>query len=428
LKHHLAGTRFNVEPCSKVPDEVRAMFLKLLNCQEEESDAKKRKLDQIVNGSQEQNAPAENDQGQDGDQLANTRKSQTTVNQFYKKQEREEVCIQICRFFYTSAISFNGVKNPEFIKMVQMIGQYGKNLKPPSYHEIRVKYLKLEVQRTMNLVAEFKEWKKKGCTIMSDAWTDRKRRSICNFLVNSPKGTVYLASVDTSDISKTADKVFAMLDDVVEIVGEDNVVQIVTDNAANYKAAGDLLMEKRKKLFWTPCAAHCIDLVLEDFEKKINMHTTTITKGWKICTYIYSRTLPLSWLREFTKGRELIRPAITRFATAYLTLGCLHELKGALVNMFSSNKWRGSKFAATKEGKEIQQIVLDSRSFWPNVALCLKAALPLIRVLRLVDSDEKPAMPFIFDEMTHAKEQIKHNFGNVKKRYITYSCFTLSMV
>jgi hypothetical protein len=66
--------------------------------------------------------------------------------------------------------------------------------------------------------------------------------------VNSPKGTVFLASVDTSDISKTADKVCAMLDDVVEIVGEDNVVQIVTDNAANYKAAGDLLMEKRKKV------------------------------------------------------------------------------------------------------------------------------------------------------------------------------------
>jgi hypothetical protein len=28
LKHHLAGTRFNVEPCSKVPDDVRLMFLK----------------------------------------------------------------------------------------------------------------------------------------------------------------------------------------------------------------------------------------------------------------------------------------------------------------------------------------------------------------------------------------------------------------
>ena len=38
-----------------------------------------------------------------------------------------------------------------------------------------------------------------------------------------------------------------MLDDIIEEVGEDNVVQIGTDNATNYKAAGELLMEKRKK-------------------------------------------------------------------------------------------------------------------------------------------------------------------------------------
>ncbi|RVW89461.1 hypothetical protein CK203_046848 [Vitis vinifera] len=47
-------------------------------------------------------------------------------------------------------------------------------------------------------------------------------------------------------------------------VGEENVVQVVTDNEASFKAAGMLLMEKRKHLFWSPCAAHCIDLMLED--------------------------------------------------------------------------------------------------------------------------------------------------------------------
>jgi hypothetical protein len=40
---------------------------------------------------------------------------------------------------------------------VQLIELYGKNLNPPSYHEIRIKYLKLEVQRTMKLVAEIKK-------------------------------------------------------------------------------------------------------------------------------------------------------------------------------------------------------------------------------------------------------------------------------
>jgi len=37
-----------------------------------------------------------------------------------------------------------------------------------------------------------------------------------------------------------------MIDDIVEEVGENNVIQVVTDNAANYKAVGELLMQKRK--------------------------------------------------------------------------------------------------------------------------------------------------------------------------------------
>ena len=103
------------------------------------------------------------------------------------------------------------------------------------------------MSKTNLMLEEYKEeWKRTGCTIMSDGWTDKKRRSICNFLVNSPKGTVFLYSLDTSNISKTADKVFKMLDDVVEYVGEVNIVQVVTDNAANFKAAGDLLMQKRE--------------------------------------------------------------------------------------------------------------------------------------------------------------------------------------
>jgi len=38
------------------------------------------------------------------------------------------------------------------------------------------------------------------------------------FLVNSPKGTIFLKSIDASNISKTTDKIFKMMDDVVEEV------------------------------------------------------------------------------------------------------------------------------------------------------------------------------------------------------------------
>jgi len=49
-----------------------------------------------------------------------------------------------------------------------------------------------------------------------------------------------------------------MLDDVVELVGEENVVQVVTDNAANFKAAGELLMQKKGAFVLDPmcCTRH----------------------------------------------------------------------------------------------------------------------------------------------------------------------------
>jgi len=206
-----------------------------------------------------------------------------------------------------------------------------------------------------------------------------------------------------------------MLDDAVEFVGEENVVQVVTDNAANFKAAGELLMRKRERLYWTPCAAHCIDLIFEDFEKHLKVHEVTIQKGRRITTYIYGRTQLISILKKFTMGRDLIRPRMTRFATAYLTLACLHVMKASLMNMFSSEEWQTSKFGTSQEGRTIQNMVLDSR-FWKNVSTCLKVVAPLMMVLRLVDSDTKPIMGFIYEEMDRAKEKIKCNFNNIKKR------------
>ena len=51
-------------------------------------------------------------------------------------------------------------------------------------------------------------------------------------------------------------------------MGEEHIVQIVTDNGANFKAAGKMLEKKMPHLFWTPCAAHCIDLIMEEIGKK----------------------------------------------------------------------------------------------------------------------------------------------------------------
>ena len=203
---------------------------------------------------------------------------------------------------------------------------------------------------------------------------------------------------------------FKLLDDIVEEVGEHLVVQVVIDNASAYKAAGEKLMSKRKQLYWTPCAAHCVDLMLEKIGE-LPQHKTALLRAKKVSNYIHNHRWVLSLMRKFTKN-EIVRPAVTRFATAYLTLDSLFGMKEDLQRMFVSKKWAGSRWANKAEGKEIKKIIMDDRVFWPSLEYALKTTKPLVHVLRTVDSEKEPTMPYIYGAMDAVKEQIAKNLNN----------------
>ena len=70
-----------------------------------------------------------------------------------------------------------------------------------------------------------------------------------NFLINRPEGTYFLESVDASREIHDVFMLVDLLEKKVEEIGKENVAQVVTDNGANYKAAGRILMERIPKLF-----------------------------------------------------------------------------------------------------------------------------------------------------------------------------------
>ena len=331
------------------------------------------------------------------------------------KEEREAVNLEWARFFYECGIPFNAVNSRQFEIAIEATAQYGSGYKPPTYHELREPLLQKVVKETDDLRKKHEDaWKQYGCTLMSDGWTDRRGHHLINFLVNSPEGTFFLESVDAS--SEVHDQV--MLADLLEKkimdIGVDKVVQVVTDNGANYKAAGKLLMERFPTLYWTPCASHCLDLMLEDVGK-LKEFKKPISRARHVTTFIYRHGRLLSAMREKTNGRDLVRPAATRFATTFLTLQSLYKHKDALRFLFTSEDWTGCKLAKTEAGKKVYDIVL-SREFWNSVEDCLRASLPLIIVLRVVDGDERPAMPEVAALMNHAKEKIKASFSTENKR------------
>ncbi|XP_072054247.1 uncharacterized protein [Arachis hypogaea] len=77
------------------------------------------------------------------------------------------------------------------------------------------------------------------------------------------------------------------------------------------------------------------------------------------------------------------------------------------------------KLAKSANGKIVSSIVLDSK-FWQDVTT-VKIVGPLIKLLRLVDADEKLSLGIMYEGMQIAKNAIKTMLRNQKATYTPYT-------
>lgn len=155
--------------------------------------------------------------------------------------------------------------------------------------------------------------------------------------------------------------------------------------------------------------------MLEDIGK-ISRIKKAIGRGQFLVGFIYNHTLALNMMRKFTSMMELVRSGVTRFATTFLTLQRLYKQKNNLRRMFTSEEWLTTNIAKERKGKRATEIVLMT-IFWSDVIYALKAMGPLVKVLRLVDNERKPAMGYIYESMDRAKEAIEKSFNHVQDKY-----------
>ncbi|GFP79275.1 hypothetical protein PHJA_000071000 [Phtheirospermum japonicum] len=77
--------------------------------------------------------------------------------------------------------------------MMRSVGNYGHGFKPPTPYELSTWILKEEVATTDAIIDDVrKTWAQTEVSILSDSWTDIRGRSLINFLVNNPYGTVFI--------------------------------------------------------------------------------------------------------------------------------------------------------------------------------------------------------------------------------------------
>jgi Protein of unknown function (DUF 659) len=116
-----------------------------------------------------------------------------------------------------------------FKEMIKKKIKYELRLKILSFHEARVIFLKCELNDVHSILERYKKkWSKNGCTLMSNR--SMKNMSITNFTINSLMRTIFLKLVDSSSYFKDAMNLFSLIDGVIDEIGEENIVQIITDS------------------------------------------------------------------------------------------------------------------------------------------------------------------------------------------------------
>ena len=212
-------------------------------------------------------------------EIERERKKQTKIKSLWFKKSKEKLMNAFGRFVVHNRLPFAVAESPWTRPLLRVASKVRSSIPPPTAYELAEVWLPREYQLMKEYIASFAGiWKERGVSILCDAWTGPTKMSIINFLVYSNRGTIFHKSVNAFDVEKKdGNYYFQLMSKVVEEVGVEKVVQIVTDNDAAIKSAGKMLMNKYHHLYWTSCSAHCIDLILEDIGKILGREVKKVT-------------------------------------------------------------------------------------------------------------------------------------------------------
>ncbi|QHO52075.1 DUF659 domain-containing protein [Arachis hypogaea] len=105
------------------------------------------------------------------------------------KQVKHKVKLGLARWIIDAQIPFNAIQSPYFQPALDGVAAIGPGFKGPSYDEMRV-HLLADLKKECQLPVEGyrSSWKRTGCTLIADGWTDQRQRILINFLVYCPAG------------------------------------------------------------------------------------------------------------------------------------------------------------------------------------------------------------------------------------------------
>ncbi|CAG8722094.1 39957_t:CDS:2 [Gigaspora margarita] len=132
--------------------------------------------------------------------------------------------------------------------------------------------------------------------LVTDGWSNIRKDSIINFMITTPKPLFY-KSVHTKEDQYTAQNIAEGIDKVMQELGINKFVAVITDNTPNMKAAWHILKNQYLTKVFLECWAHGINLWIKDI-LKLDWPKNVLETSKEIINYFRNHNIPLAALQE----------------------------------------------------------------------------------------------------------------------------------
>ncbi|CAI5511515.1 unnamed protein product [Closterium sp. Naga37s-1] len=343
---------------------------------------------------QERSSTGNGSGGTGGSNRASTSTVETTPARRSRQRDIREMTDEVAQtrldYLWAAAVAendlaFNVSKSKSIQAFVDAVIVYAKPYTLPTPYKVSGPLLDKLKADSEDLVRPLKDsWKTSGCTLSINGWTCIKSRGLVCVIALNDTAPVIVDIVDSKTARKTRDYLAGLIDGAIKTVGPKHVVQVVMDNASNNKNAANKLRVEYPHIFFTNCAAHCLDLMLHDIGN-IPAVKRVLAQVHSVVMMIKGSASAVVLFRELFTKLSLVRPGATRFGTQVIMLGRFLEVKRALRAMVVSEEWDDVAVARTEEGMEVRKLLLDD-VFWDCGTAVLRLMTPVYEVLRAVDT------------------------------------------
>lgn len=306
--------------------------------------------------------------------------SRGSLENAFVKMDRDQVDLMVLRGLCANGIPLNVLRNPQFHEMITAVNKGPVGYKPPSYERARTSLLDECKRNVENDMANVKAtWFTHGVSIVSDGWTNVKHEPLINIIAANSRGSMFLYADNFMGIEKTGIVIGEYLMKAIEEVGPSNVLQVVTDNAANCKLAGKEVEKVHKHIFWSPCVVHTLNLIFKDMAKQFCWFTNTYKRGKLIVKHFVNHTHALAMFRAQSK-LELLKVAKTRFASHYILLKRLTDCREALATTVVLRNWKELMKCGDEHTQKLGALVAETiinEEFWNDVESIITITKPI---------------------------------------------------